>query len=88
MSKKKAYELAEKLGVTIEIDYGSSITIESPDFHQLAGTDNHTLVYDISDGIVNFFTKKSAWNFVVEDLRYGVEPCTIKGCEYCAEAVA
>lgn len=88
MSKQKAYELAEKLGVTIEIDYGSCITIESPDFHQLSGSDGHTRVYDIADGVVNFFTKKSAWAEVVNDLRYGVEPCKVKDCDYCAEAVA
>lgn len=86
MSKAKAYELAEKLGVTIEIEYGSSILIESPDFYQLSGTDGHCRVYDIADGITNFFTKKSAWSYVIEDLRAGIEPCAVKGCEYCAEA--
>lgn len=86
MSKAKAYELAEKLGVSIEIDYGSCITIESPEFHQLSGADGHCRVYDIADGITNFFTKKSAWSYVIEDLREGIEPCRVKNCDYCSEA--
>ncbi len=84
MSKQRAYQLAEELGCEITHEEGDRILLDAIPPMKLAGSDGHCIVYPIEDGIRDLTSGKTAWQYIIEDLKYGVEPCTTTDCEICA----
>lgn len=83
MSKQRAYQLAEELGCEITNE-GDRLLLDAIPPMKFAGTDGHCIVYPIEDGIKDLTSGRTAWQIIIEDLKYGVELCDITGCEYCA----
>lgn len=82
MSRKRAFELAEKLGATIH-DEGTSFGLEAPKGMRIQ-RGLHELVYDCEDGIKNPFTGRTVWQEIIEDLKQDLfETCTDTACEWC-----
>jgi hypothetical protein len=84
MSKQRAYQLAKELGCEITHEEGDSILLDAIPPMKLAGTDGHCLVYSLQDGMKDRTTGRTIWQYIIEDLKYGVERCETTGCEICA----
>jgi hypothetical protein len=83
MSKKRCYQLAEKLGATID-DRGDLVLMTAPKF-MTCDIEVHERHYDCSWG------RADLWKDVWEDLKYGFQECDlykIGECEWCDEVVA
>jgi hypothetical protein len=82
MTKKKCYELAEKLGAKIHDD-DTSIGLEAPRFMTVA-PDQHEWRYDVTD------SRAGVWADLWEDLKFGFEECDlhkIGECDWCDEVL-
>ncbi len=86
MSKQKAYALAKELGCEITHEEGERILLDAIPPMKLAGTDGHCIVYPIEDGIRDETSGKTAWQYIIQDLKYGVELCQMTNCDTCIEA--
>ncbi len=83
MSKQRAYQLAKELGCEITED-DDAILLDALPPMTLSSHDQHCLVYSLQDGIKDRITGRTIWQEIIEDLRYGVDRCTIKNCDHCA----
>jgi hypothetical protein len=84
MSKQRAYQLAKELGCEITHEEGDRILLDAIPPMKLSAHDGHCLVYPIEDGIKCQTTGRTAWQDIIEDLKYGVERCDTADCEICA----
>jgi hypothetical protein len=83
-SKKRCYDLAEKLGATIDDSRGDLVILTAPKF-MTCDVDLHERFYDCSWG------RGDLWKDVWQDLKFGFDECDlhkIGECEWCDEVVA
>ena len=83
MSKQRAYQLAKELGCEISEEM-HAILLDAIEPMMLSATGGHCIVYPIEDGIRCKITGKTAWQYIISDLKHGVERCDITDCEICA----
>jgi hypothetical protein len=83
MSKQRAYQLAKELGCEISEEMDAILLDALPPL-TLSAHGEHCLVYSLQDGIKDRTTGRTIWQYIIEDLKYGVERCTIKDCDHCA----
>lgn len=83
MSKQRAYQLAKELGCEISEEMDAILLDAIPPM-KLSSHGDHCLVYSLQDGMKDRTTGRTIWQYIIEDLKYGVEPCDITDCDMCA----
>lgn len=82
--KQKVEAYCAEHDITLDDNCGHHIDfcITTPKGLMLASVGDHSAVthFPRSEG-----TKQDGWKGVWEDLSYGLVPCTVKGCEFCAQ---
>ena len=84
ITKKKVYDLAEKLGVTVTNkrygSYGWDITADAPRGFVFSGCDLHTLVANSDNETI---PKADLWADIYSRMECGVEKCEEIDCDIC-----
>lgn len=82
--KQKVEAFCAEHNITLDDNCGHHIDfcITTPKGLMLKGVGDHTAVthFPRSEG-----TKQDGWKGVWEDLSYGLAPCDVKNCEFCAQ---
>ena len=83
MTRKAFAALCAKHDVTWSIDEqeGGSLDVDAPPGRVFADTGLHYISLWLKG-----WKRADAYAHVAEDLEGGIEPCTLEGCDYCAEA--
>lgn len=83
-AKQKVVALACKLGATL--DYaGGEINVEAPPYHTWKENPG---VHELVNSPWDDETQDDLWARALERMEFGVEPCTIQECEWCADTRA
>lgn len=82
--RQRAYAKAEAIGATIDDD-GWTLMLDAPARKIFSGNGTHCIAYDLTDGYTAFGDTKPVWWYLIDDLKYGLEDCTIARCEICEE---
>lgn len=79
-TKTQVRRALDRIGATWDERYD---TLDAPPFHVWKSNGGHgiAVVYDLNEGQ----RASDRWEFYLEEVRFGVEPCNIPDCDTCRE---